>query len=484
MADTRLPFKGILAFDRNSQDYVPFRTATDAMLASLMLAYRLASPILTVVLALVRHPDFNPGEITLSRAEDVWARVAEHEASVAMVRNGRNDAFPFAFPRFVLDEVLDVLDEERRTSLLMKSEAVDPYLGRVETSKLDADLRSASLVCKEWRRPAQRTLGRILALQDVREVHLFSAINGPLFGHWTRDVVVLRHNPKLDEMGRAIACERGDGVWLLIMRLLSRMPNVRTVSISTDWFEWPLRNVTEGLERMPALRELRLVQLGDISQLLGVYSGMGSAYADFVPPSELDESPGLAFQKLSLKIGSTSDLSLQYIKWLTMPREGDNSFMLKSLLLDLSCCYGNERGCVDVLEPCFRTLEELWINASGLGKGLLTRIFDNCLSLRRLTIVFRHTFEKSMFDHLPHSLEDICVDFSFEIPDWDQWDQRAFLFITSRLHSLKRLRLRLVCAGLTDCRDKYLSSKALCKELGIDAVFEVNRRESDPWQYI
>lgn len=69
---------------RTGQDFVPFKTTTDAMLASLMLAYRLASPILTVVLALVRHPDFNPAEITLSRAEDVWARVSEHEARTAL----------------------------------------------------------------------------------------------------------------------------------------------------------------------------------------------------------------------------------------------------------------------------------------------------------------------------------------------------------------------------------------------------------------
>ncbi|KAI5121630.1 hypothetical protein M0805_001159 [Coniferiporia weirii] len=496
MADTRLPFKGTHAFDRNSQDYVPFCTSTDAMLASLMLAYRLASPILTVVLALVRHPDFNPSDITLSGAEDVWARVSAHRARVAITRSRRSDAFPSVFPRVILDEVIDMLEEERRNSLQVQQEVVDSYLRRAETSKLDADLRSVSLVCKEWGRPAQRALGKILVLQDVREVHLANAVNGPLFGPWTREIVILRHNPDLDDRGRVIMRERTDEVWSLVMRLFASVPNIRRVSISTDWFEWPLRRVTEGLERMSLLREIRLVQLGDISQLLGAvckrikylpalahldlqYSGLGTAYANFVPPSELDDSPGPAFEKLSLKIGLASDLSLEYIRWLTKPRLTENAFRLRSLSLDLSCCCLNERNCFDALEPCFRTLEELWINVSGLGEGLLTRIIDGCLTLRRLMLVFRHTFENSTFDRLPQTLEDVCVDFSFESPDWDLWDQRTSCFIMSRLRPLQRLKIRPVCAqGLGDIADKFPKSRALCKELGISAEFRCSTLSS------
>ena len=178
--DTRLPFKGCLAFNRNAQEYIPFGTETDAMLASLMLAYRLASPVLAVVLALVRHPNFNPADITLSNPEDVWARVAEHDAEK---RSQKVACFPHAFPRVILSEVVDILGEERGAELYVQRDTDGPQMGFIEYEKVEAcslslwcfrslipcqtdrDLRSVSLVCKDWTQPAQRTLGKILTLQ-------------------------------------------------------------------------------------------------------------------------------------------------------------------------------------------------------------------------------------------------------------------------------------------------------------------------------
>lgn len=50
-------------------------------------------------------------------------------------------------------------------------------------------------------------LARILAARlrrssDVRKEHLVNALNGPLFGKWTREAVIFRHNRELDEKGR------------------------------------------------------------------------------------------------------------------------------------------------------------------------------------------------------------------------------------------------------------------------------------------
>lgn len=122
---------------RTGQDFVPFKTTTDAMLASLMLAYRLASPILTVVLALVRHPDFNPAEITLSRAEDVWARVSEHEARTALEkRNTSQNALPFCLPAAVVHEIIDILEDDRRAALYAGRDSVEPQLHTVVMSEV------------------------------------------------------------------------------------------------------------------------------------------------------------------------------------------------------------------------------------------------------------------------------------------------------------------------------------------------------------
>ncbi|EJD07641.1 uncharacterized protein FOMMEDRAFT_143963 [Fomitiporia mediterranea MF3/22] len=487
MPDTRLPFMGSLAFNRNTQEYIPFRTETDAMLASLTLAYRLASPILAVVLALVRHPNFNPAEITLSKPEDVWARVAEHTAAK---RTHEDPCFPFTFPRVILNEVVDILAEERKVQLHVQRDTDGPYMGRIEFEKTDRDLRNMSLVCKDWTRPAQKALGKIIALQDVRSVHVMNALNSPLFGAWTREAVVFRHNRELDERSRRELLISANEVWSLIARFVTRIPNLQTISLCVDWFEMPLRYFAEGLEYSP-LQEIRLVQAGDIAQLLGAvckkiknmkvlkhlylqYSGVGSAYTNFVPPSELEgESPPLSLEKVTLKIGTASELSLAYITWLTRPRDGENGFRLKSLALDLSSCYYNENSCFNALAPCFTTLQELVINGSGLSEGLLARILQTCRGLRTLTLIVRHTFDNSMAMELPNSLETMTINSSFEKPDWELWDERLTYFFVNRApRRLKHISSHMLSyVDLNNIDNTYPMARAVAKERGISFDF-------------
>ncbi|KAH8111006.1 hypothetical protein DFH11DRAFT_1842639 [Phellopilus nigrolimitatus] len=471
MADTRLPFKGTLAFDRNSQDYVPFRTQTDAMLASLMLAYRLAPPILTVVLA-----------ITLEKAEDVRARVAEREAQlVNLERANRNGCFPFAFPRVVLEEVIDLLAEERRMELYAQRDVDGPHMGRIEPEKMDRDLRSMSLVCKDWTRSAQHALGRVLALQDVRKPQVLKALNSPLFGRWTREIVLFRHFRDLDAKGRSSLNESSGELWTLMARLFAHVPNARSLSLSSDRNEMSIPQVTESFIRMPSLRELRVIHAGDITQLLGTlckkmsllpslehlflqYSGSGSCVHQIRAPVG---ARGLARALVSQTVAQDRQCERSF---------AFNGFRLRSLSLDLSCCYYNERMCISALEPCFRTLEELHVNLSGLGEGMLTSVLKRCGVLRRLSL-------NSMLEGLPDTLEDLCVDFSFESADWALWDRHTCSFLSKR-NMLKRLAVRPVWfrgPGEESIDRIYPESKALCKELGIDASFAWSTMDDQRW---
>ena len=102
------------------------------MLASLVLAYRLAPPILSLVLALVRHPSFNPADISLSNPEDVWKYVsetptAEHPQAVPCCKS---------FPRVVFEEVIDILQTERRTKLHFQRDTDGPVMGRINYSEV------------------------------------------------------------------------------------------------------------------------------------------------------------------------------------------------------------------------------------------------------------------------------------------------------------------------------------------------------------
>ena len=301
---------------------------------------------------------------------------------------------------------------------------------------------------------------------------------------------MLRRYLRLEETKRLVLNEQAGETYMLLTSLLMRLCNARIFSLSTDWYEWPLRHKGRGIHGVLELQEMRLVQIGEIPQLFSFacnaamdsptlehlylqYSGSSTAYATVDPPPPMEILPQPAFKKLSLKIGGTSDLSLHYIRWLTYPRDnGERSFRLQSLFLDLTTCYHNDRKCLEALEPCLQTLNELIINVSGLSEALAERIFLSCHALRKLKVITRHTFEQTVLDRLPQSLEDITVEFSFETPRWEDWDLRAVWFIRSRLHSLRRVRIRTLCAGEPmDTADKYSRSKALCAELGIDAEF-------------
>ncbi len=339
MAETRLPFDGVRAFDKNSQKYIPFNTQTDAMLASLMLAYRLASPVLSVVLAIVRHPQFNPAEITLQKPDDIWAKVTEQEEKMKTVaRADHTSGFRFNLPQSVFEEIVDIFEGERERKLHTQRDMHEPELESINTAILDRDLRSMSLVCRAWTQPVQRALGRILILNNLDIDTLKNALNGVLFGRWTREIIFFRCRRFLDSERLDYMQRYGKDVWELLARLLMRLPNVRLLCINTDIVEFPTSRMADGLARLPALRELRLVQIGDISQILGLvlkkigdlrslehlslqYSGAGSAYSASVPFSDLEKcSPSSALQKLSLKVGNTSDISLKYIKWLCTPK--------------------------------------------------------------------------------------------------------------------------------------------------------------------
>lgn len=269
-------------------------------------------------------------------------------------------------------------------------------------------------------------------------------------------------------------------------KLVERTPNVRFVSFSTDWFEMPFKSLAESLASRP-LEELRLIQTGDITQLLGAvckqirriptlkhlylqYSGQGSAYTNFIPPSELEEgSPGPSLEKVTLKIGSASSTSLKYINWLTRPRE--NGFQLKELALDLSGSYYNERHCIEALEPCFSTLPALCITVSGLSEGVLERVLEKCRALKDLSMIIRHSFDNSMSE-IPRTIERLCISLSFEHMDWSLWSSRMHEFLEHRAPPrLRHLEMRMVAyCDIDGTYDPFREPRAIAKQKGIDVV--------------
>lgn len=118
---------GNLAFDRRSNRYIAFDTETDAMLASLVLAYRLAPPILELILAIVRRPSFRPSDITISKPGDILERIRESVPT----RSSQSPANRMTIPRVVFEHVVEIFQAERAAKCHACRDMEGPRIGRL-----------------------------------------------------------------------------------------------------------------------------------------------------------------------------------------------------------------------------------------------------------------------------------------------------------------------------------------------------------------
>ena len=331
----------------------------------------------------------------------------------------------------------------------------------------------------------------------MRKEHILRALNGPLFGEWTREAVILRHNRELDYEGRKSLFNEGNELWKLMAALLgARTPNVTTISLCTDWYEMPLNNVIRGLACMPSLRDLRFSMAGDITPLLGTvckhirllphlqhlslqYSGAGSAYTSFVPTSELPiEGPNSTFDRLSLRIGESSSIAMQYIAWLA-GRRADGRSNLRSLSIDLSNGLYVERQCLEALRPCFDGLETLSIYTTGINDDTLKCVLESCVHLRRLTLRVGQRLcvdDDCLAFPIPASLEELTLDLPAEKVDIREWDSRLVALICERLPpQLQRMSVCFTCTRrLIEVDDDLVEARRLARERGINAFFQTH----------
>ena len=111
------------------------------MLASLVLAYRLAPPILELMLAIVRHPAFKPSDITISKAGDILTRIQEHVPA----RRSQSPFNGMALPRVVFENVVEILQAERAAKLHAQRDMVGPVMGRIDYADVSCSALYLSL---------------------------------------------------------------------------------------------------------------------------------------------------------------------------------------------------------------------------------------------------------------------------------------------------------------------------------------------------
>lgn len=207
------PFIDSQAYNKASSTYVSFPSKADAMIASLQLSYDVPCRTMDLILSTISHPDFDPKQVKLRSSIDVIDVLEEIRMKdrVAIVhkrpldRDGRIEQA--GFPLFVLEEVLEIIHSRRMAKI--KSTFEDLHFMQLvyeynRYSEEERSLRNMCLVHRSWTTPSQKTLGRILFINEPaygsRLLYAPSNAWKSIFGPWTT-VVAFQMYCRLDDQG-------------------------------------------------------------------------------------------------------------------------------------------------------------------------------------------------------------------------------------------------------------------------------------------
>lgn len=187
-------FDGRCAFSKDESIRVEFKTQSDAMIASLQLFHDVPWSTIDLFITLVTHPEFNTNEITLRSSVDLIREIEKvrlrnrlkdmHERSIGSEGHA-------GLPRFVLEEVLDIVEAEKVEHIKARFEEDigDRGYYRLEEDEI---LSNMSLVHRSWTLPSQKALGRSLYIGNPirRTSFLYRQIDKSIHGPWTSLIAV------------------------------------------------------------------------------------------------------------------------------------------------------------------------------------------------------------------------------------------------------------------------------------------------------
>ena len=84
----------------------------------------------------------------------------------------------------------------------------------------------------------------------MRKRQLVNALEGPLFGPWTREAVIFRHNRELDDKGREALYNDGNEVSAPALTVPTLSVSVFKTGVGLGVNGRPLRSCTERIQRI------------------------------------------------------------------------------------------------------------------------------------------------------------------------------------------------------------------------------------------
>ncbi|KAH8113903.1 hypothetical protein DFH11DRAFT_1598072 [Phellopilus nigrolimitatus] len=498
-------------FDPEEQDWIPFDTATDVLIAKLILEHNLFREVVDILIdeclisplrpkqevfetvtgrlpkgetfanndvraviwCTLRNPAFDPAQITFKKAFDVYRRVREHkygqlQAITASVE-GRETA---GVPRVILDMIVDILASEM-SSLFHEAAVAEPYIFKIVASSEYKTLRQICLVHRSWVNVARRGLQRRAFVGGSRP---FTALlrDSTISSHRLRELAIYvpKHSACEDE-GWLMEEE-----WNVLAEIARNAPNLKELSlkISSDPSDG-IKTFLIALAECSGMVKLRLVgKLGQcleavcwtiskLKQLTHLTYINPEEYinwfipASFIPLNNPDAyisrelasvTPPESLQVLTLDCPSFPD---SY--WLLRPRAG---YAPKHLDITLTRFHDSGTIAPSGVPGCLASLTSLRVQLAALpgdtsdDLDLNAMLLSSAFGFRRLSLVVGSPLVLDSLNAVTSSVVELCIEFQRywgTLYQWSESEDRAISAFLRRTNAVRRkCRLQKLSLGL------------------------------------
>ncbi|KAH8113906.1 hypothetical protein DFH11DRAFT_1598112 [Phellopilus nigrolimitatus] len=497
-------------FDPEEQDWIPFDTATDVLIAKLILEHNLFREVVDILIdeflisplrpkqevfktvsgrlpkgrtsvnndaraviwCTLQNPAFDPAQITLKKAFDVYRRVREHKYGQLQAITASVEGCETAgIPRVILDMIVDILTSETSPFFDYVMDTDQNKCQIVAGSGYET-LRRISLVHRSWVNVARRGLQRRAIIGEfgsntafLRDSTLSScrlrelAIRVSAYiiredegwsvqkENWDVRAEIVRNAPNLKELSLEFQCDPSNRIKVFLSALAecSGLTKLRLVGPIGQYFEavcWTISKLkrlthltfinSRGYSNCPVPRTF--IPLNDPDALLS------RKIASVTPPESL--------KSLNLDCPDFPDAY-----WLLRSQAGYAPKHLNITLTGLRDSKDRGATAPGGAPGCLASLASLRIRLPNYeDPDLDTKLFSESLILRRLSFVVRSAADLKSLNAVTSSVVELRIEYMRSWDDiitWIPYEDKAISALLRRTNAVRRkCRLQKLSLGL------------------------------------
>ena len=441
-----------LVYDAQLKEDIPFRSPTDAKIASLALTLDLPIQTIDLFLDILHDDKFKPDELTIRRGVEIFQHVSDFRMQRAITRanlpernrailNGEDKVMAqssaHVFPMLILDLVIDTLLHEFTSALSYN-----------ERRTYKDTFRSMSLVHRSWTFPAQSSLAYSIQVDVAKDMQ--TVARAPIVKSWPKRLEVVfssmdqrtcQYSPVSSDPKRIEGCRLTHGMFARFSRL--RSLTITFGSFHEDDIAFGhevLCNFGANAQNMTCLEELSLdikpcflasVACSTISSLPSLRkldlrcSGDKLMTAGSIPDNAYPElfasiSPGESLEHVSFTSRGYHYIEpvLPIIAWLLRPRSPEKAVRFFKFISEHTHAkseFIQLMQVLNVIQPALPYLTALELHAApanddSANAALFESVLKKCTSLRRLAICTNPTRTPPRFGEVLKSSPSIVEE--------------------------------------------------------------------------